>query len=449
MSKYTDFFPASAGTGFPFTGSGQMTGSLGTDVLLVEGGVGFRYQSEGTTAGWTSLGGGANLPYSPVFNMGWGKAYDAIAAQGQLGGTSVNTAASWDGTSWSGITGTPTVNSAGASWGASSTSGYIAGGISNSTSTIGWDGAAWNTLAAVPAAKFQGAGWGSPTDGSQTGGGSSGTYPAQATIISYNAIADTWTNPGQSLTTPRYATQGAGGSSSSGTVAGGFSSLQVNATEGWNGITFSTLNPLPVSADSSAGMTGVENNALFFGGETPSRVNTTYIWDGFNWSNTGHNMNNSIGRGRGVGSTNNSLQFGGRTTAAPTGQSATEEYNANTTPAGQYETFNYSEQTGITTVSYLIETSAERYKKDIQPLDTQVDKIKQLRPVQYNWKRDNRKDIGFIAEEVDKVYPQLVSREDGEISGMSYSKLAAAVVKTIQEQQDQIAKLNNELDNIQ
>ena len=97
----------------------------------------------------------------------------------------------------------------------------------------------------------------------------------------------------------------------------------------------------------------------------------------------------------------------------------------------------------------MIETSAERYKKDIQPLDTQVDKIKQLRPVQYNWKRDNRKDIGFIAEEVDKVYPQLVSREDGEISGMSYSKLAAAVVKTIQEQQDQIAKLNNELDNIQ
>ena len=54
MSKFTDFYPAASGVGFPFTGSAGMTGSLNTEVLGVEGGVAFSYNNVGTTRGWST-----------------------------------------------------------------------------------------------------------------------------------------------------------------------------------------------------------------------------------------------------------------------------------------------------------------------------------------------------------------------------------------------------------
>ena len=102
--------------------------------------------------------------------------------------------------------------------------------------------------------------------------------------------------------------------------------------------------------------------------------------------------------------------------------------------------------TGSAFVTTLIETSALRYKKYVKALPSQTDTVYQLRPVHFRWKNNNKKDYGLIAEEVQKIYPELVtSGENGDALGISYTKLTALLVKTIQELTDRVSKLENKL----
>ena len=101
---------------------------------------------------------------------------------------------------------------------------------------------------------------------------------------------------------------------------------------------------------------------------------------------------------------------------------------------------------GTTRTTTLVETSARRYKECILPLEDQIKNIKKLEPVEFQWKKDKTKDIGFIAEDVKEIFPNLVAyEEDGEISGVQYSKLTTVLVKALQQQQEQIDKLKKEI----
>ena len=60
--------------------------------------------------------------------------------------------------------------------------------------------------------------------------------------------------------------------------------------------------------------------------------------------------------------------------------------------------------------------------------------------------KDNRKDIGFIAQEVEEVIPEIVKNNewfDDKIKTMDYEKLTAVLIKAVQEQQKQIEELKN------
>ncbi len=66
----------------------------------------------------------------------------------------------------------------------------------------------------------------------------------------------------------------------------------------------------------------------------------------------------------------------------------------------------------------------------------------------YDWKKDNRHDIGFIAQEVEQVIPEIVKENewfDDKIKTMDYEKLTAVLIKAVQEQQQQINKLKEQL----
>ena len=93
----------------------------------------------------------------------------------------------------------------------------------------------------------------------------------------------------------------------------------------------------------------------------------------------------------------------------------------------------------------LTETSAKRFKENIQPLESQLENIEKLNPVSFDWKKDGKSDIGLIAEEVKETIPTLVSEEDGEVKGIQYTKLTAILIKAVQEQQKQIDELKEEI----
>ena len=93
-------------------------------------------------------------------------------------------------------------------------------------------------------------------------------------------------------------------------------------------------------------------------------------------------------------------------------------------------------------------TSSERYKTAIAPMERSTDKLAQLRPVTFQLKNDPKGALqyGLIAEEVAKVYPELVVRdESGQIQGVRYDELAPMLLNEVQRQANAAQRQANEL----
>jgi hypothetical protein len=97
------------------------------------------------------------------------------------------------------------------------------------------------------------------------------------------------------------------------------------------------------------------------------------------------------------------------------------------------------------------QTSSIRYKTNITNLENSIDKINLLRPVRYQDKNKLNHTCGLIAEEVYKIIPEVVFKKqiDGfdepQIEGINYSDFVPFLIKSIQEQQEQIQELKNKL----
>jgi trimeric autotransporter adhesin len=96
----------------------------------------------------------------------------------------------------------------------------------------------------------------------------------------------------------------------------------------------------------------------------------------------------------------------------------------------------------------LTQNSDIRLKKNIVPLTLSLNKLTQLNGYTYNWiskDKDPNEQIGLIAQEVQKLYPQLVSDikgENGETTlGVNYTGLIPVMIESIKEQQKQIDEL--------
>jgi type II secretory pathway component PulM len=74
-------------------------------------------------------------------------------------------------------------------------------------------------------------------------------------------------------------------------------------------------------------------------------------------------------------------------------------------------------------------------------------KILSLRPVSYNWINPaygSGRQTGFIAQEVQKVFPEFVAADKTGQLSLNYSAMVSPVVKSIQEQQEQIDLLKKQ-----
>ena len=99
-------------------------------------------------------------------------------------------------------------------------------------------------------------------------------------------------------------------------------------------------------------------------------------------------------------------------------------------------------------VAFSSTPSDKKLKTNVKDIEYGLDTIMKLKPKQYDWKKDNRKDIGFIAQEVEEVIPEIVKDNewfDDKIKTMDYEKLTAVLIKAVQEQQKQINELKEKL----
>jgi len=86
-------------------------------------------------------------------------------------------------------------------------------------------------------------------------------------------------------------------------------------------------------------------------------------------------------------------------------------------------------------------SSDGRWKKNIRPLELSLDKIANLKGVSYEWKIDEYPDfglmegkqIGLVAQDVEKEIPELVSEDKDGYKAVSYTKLTAVLVEAVKE----------------
>lgn len=93
-------------------------------------------------------------------------------------------------------------------------------------------------------------------------------------------------------------------------------------------------------------------------------------------------------------------------------------------------------------------SSDRKLKKDLVPIKG-LDVINGLTGYHFNWKENNKKDIGVIAQEVEVVLPEAVQiRADGTRT-VDYPKLVAPLIQAIKEQQQQISELKKQVEELQ
>ena len=93
-----------------------------------------------------------------------------------------------------------------------------------------------------------------------------------------------------------------------------------------------------------------------------------------------------------------------------------------------------------------VEDSDIRLKKNIEPMGSVVDRLNQLEPVLFNLikhEEGTAKKIGFIAQEVKKIFPELVYDTEADRLGLNYHDYGVLSVKAIQEL-DETFKTQNE-----
>lgn len=154
----------------------------------------------------------------------------------------------------------------------------------------------------------------------------------------------------------------------------------------------------------------------------------------------GHGIYLVNGGNVGIGTTNPDAAFQIRTTyndhsfAVYTGASG-EVQVASLSGTGNRAV--YSTNNGVLTNS----SSDRNLKTNINTLNNSLNKILKLRGVTYYWKNKKKmgsqKEIGLIAQEVQKEYPELVGTNSDKTLSIDYPKITAILIEAIKELEKQ------------
>jgi len=103
-------------------------------------------------------------------------------------------------------------------------------------------------------------------------------------------------------------------------------------------------------------------------------------------------------------------------------------------------------------------TSDERFKKNIKPIKKTLGSLKKIKVYSYNWDTEkypdrnfgnNKLQIGVLAQEIEKVYPDLVSTDKDGYKSVDYIKLSVITLQAVKElknQNEELRMKNTELE---
>jgi hypothetical protein len=99
--------------------------------------------------------------------------------------------------------------------------------------------------------------------------------------------------------------------------------------------------------------------------------------------------------------------------------------------------------------AYSIITASDlNLKTDIKQLDLNIDNILRLNPVSFKWKdsaKNNNDNFGFIAQELEQLFPELITNNGNNYKAVNYIGLIPYLVKHIQNLETRLQKLEKKL----
>ena len=96
-------------------------------------------------------------------------------------------------------------------------------------------------------------------------------------------------------------------------------------------------------------------------------------------------------------------------------------------------------------------SSDERLKDNIELITNPIEKVQSLKGVTWDWNsnadelQQSLPNVGVIAQDVEKILPQLVIDRDNGFKGVDYAKLTGLLIEAIKDQQKQIDELKSKL----
>jgi hypothetical protein len=98
-----------------------------------------------------------------------------------------------------------------------------------------------------------------------------------------------------------------------------------------------------------------------------------------------------------------------------------------------------------TSAELVLDTSSARYKDNIRDSAYGLSHVMQIRSAMFEYKADGRTDVGLVAEELDLIIPELVTKNaENQPDAVSYDRMVSVLVKAIQELKAEIDTLKGQ-----
>lgn len=220
--------------------------------------------------------------------------------------------------------------------------------------------------------------------------------------------------------------------------------------------TYECFGTVVLGIDAGRNFGGSDNTFLGYGagsqwgGTSGSGNSNTFVGAGAGGGFSAHlgSRNVCIGYDAGNGKTGDDKLYiaNNSTTTLIYGDFATEEVKIN----GNLSV------TGTVTASNVKYKSDLKYKTNIHYIDGALSAVNKIEGVYYNWKADEFPDdnfseerqIGFIAQDVEKYFPELVRTDNEGYKALDYSKMTAVLLQAVKEQQTLIDEQEAEAENM-
>ena len=98
---------------------------------------------------------------------------------------------------------------------------------------------------------------------------------------------------------------------------------------------------------------------------------------------------------------------------------------------------------GTVTCQDLISLSDIKLKDNVKTVESALSNVKSIRGVTFDWKKDGTKGTGVIAQEVEKVLPDLVLGSSETQKAVNYNGLIGVLIEAVKELSKEVEELKN------